>query len=253
MVSAAKRKIRKVTMNQIPSSPSEPEKASAHHAASSSRASVRPMSGFPDGSGRDPIGEQLPPLPPKWSEMHNRSPIRAFDAPADEDSKLISRASLDEEVQRIAAQHCESHINVHQVRGGEPVSVTRCMACGMIDWEDLRRQADAYARRYAARLLEETYGYFEYPDGSRRMNWYEGKPNMINIQQVYNLFTMEPGQNGCAPTSETHTEATLSKVRRALLGSGLSEQTVTVAINEMQNEGILFREFGRIGLGVENE
>ena len=187
------------------------------------------------------------PLPPKWHEVHRESPIRSFEENPIHPwlEPIKDRQALDTAIDRVAAAHCEEHVMKTSILGGEPLTVSRCMACSTVDWADLRAQADAYARRYAARLLEETYGYFEYPDGSRRINWEAGRPRMVNIQQVYNLFTKEPGQDGCAPIPETHTEDTLFKVRRALLGSGLSEQTVTVAINEMQNEGILFRERGR--------
>jgi hypothetical protein len=108
-----------------------------------------------------------------------------------------TREELDAAIQGIAGKHCpEGHVMASHIRGGEPLSVGRCMACGAIDWADLRKQADAYARRYAARLLEEVYGVFQYPDGSKRLNWVDGKTNMVNIQQVYNLFTKEE-RDGC--------------------------------------------------------
>lgn len=87
------------------------------------------------------------------------------------------------------------HYWIHSVKGGEPVSVPRCSQCGDYDWEDLRRQAVEYARQYACRLLEETYGYFDYPDGSRAMKWVEGRPQLINIQQIYNLFSPSESVN----------------------------------------------------------
>lgn len=39
-----------------------------------------------------------------------------------------------------------------------------------------------------------------------------------------------------------HTEDTMRKVRSALMVSGLNPDQIDDAINEMQNEGILFRE-----------
>lgn len=50
---------------------------------------------------------------------------------------------------------------------------------------------------------------------------------------------------------ERVTENTLFKVRNALLRVGLTEQQITDAINEMQNEGILFRERAAEKLVVE--
>jgi hypothetical protein len=149
---------------------------------------VRPMSGWPDGEGRDPVS--LPdPLPPEWSERHGRSPIRVYPPEA---LKISNAQDIDVAIQTVAGLHCpEGHVMASHIRGGEPLSVERCMACGAIDWEGLRKQADAYARLYAARLLEEVYGSFEYPDGSRRIAWVEGKAQMVNIQQVYNLFTKQ--------------------------------------------------------------
>jgi|SRR5215207_4653267 len=171
---------------------------------------VRPYA--PDASSFDPVSvepvELIDPLLPKWSEMLSQSPIRSLNDQippldtqirrADKRSNIVSKRTLDDEIQRVAAQHCEACVWVTAIRGGEPISVSRCMGCGTIDWDDIRKQADAYARRYAARLLEETYGHFDYPDGSRRIAWEEGKPRMINVQQVYNLFTRDPGQDGCS-------------------------------------------------------
>lgn len=164
------------------SSPFEPERPYATPAAS-----------------LDPAFADLPPLPPKWSEMLT-SPD-AYRPETAENTKPIdqvhTRAEIDAAIQEIAAQHCpEGHVMASHVRGGEPISVERCMACGAIDWKGLRWQADAYARLYAARLLEEVYGYFDYPDGSRRIAWVDGKSQMVNVQQVYNLFTKEE-RDGC--------------------------------------------------------
>jgi len=171
----------------IQSNPSEPEKTFAPDVVSSDRASAEPI-------------ELIDPLPPRWSDMIKMNPMRALDVPpplekqiqrADKRPNIVNKRMLDEEIQRVAAQHCEACVWVTAIRGGEPLSVSRCMACGTIDWADLRAQADGYARLYAARLLEEVYGSFEYPDGSRRIAWVEGKAQMVNIQQVYNLFTKQ--------------------------------------------------------------
>lgn len=45
------------------------------------------------------------------------------------------------------------------------------------------------------------------------------------------------------PGTETHTEDTMHKVYKSLLDSGLNGDVASNAIRQMQNEGILFREF----------
>lgn len=163
--------------------PEDSTKPSVTDATSSSPASVSELA--PAGLHDSMPG--LSPLPPKWSEVHAASPIRAFPPQPD----------LDAAIQGVAAKHCQAHVMVTSVLGGEPLTVSRCMGCGTVDWEDLRAQADAYARQYACRLLEEQYGYFEYPDSSRRIAWEDGKPQRVNIQQVYNLFSKDV-RDGCS-------------------------------------------------------
>jgi hypothetical protein len=162
----------------------------------------------------DNIREFLGELPPKWSEVHEAghpganyhvTPSFGLDVAADDahrfhDRPVIrTRHDIDQAVQKAAQAECDHHVNTTAILGGEPLTVSRCMMCGLVDWEDLREQADAYARRYAARLLEEVYGVFTYPDGSKSIAWVNGRHPLVNIQQVYNLFVIEPGTNTTAP------------------------------------------------------
>jgi hypothetical protein len=45
------------------------------------------------------------------------------------------------------------------------------------------------------------------------------------------------------PETEIHTEDTMRKVRRGLRRAGLTPDQITDAVNDMQSEGILFREW----------
>lgn len=71
-------------------------------------------------------------------------------------------------------------------------------------------------------------------------------PNQLRVALMSSLVEedLDEDISECGDHShrETHTEETLFKVKRALLGYGLSEKTVIDLINAMQNAGILFRE-----------
>lgn len=84
------------------------------------------------------------------------------------------------------------HYWTHKIKGGHPLSVAVCRFCGAIDWKLLAEDFTKAAREYARTVMEGTYGRHDYPDGSRSLC----QRGMINIIQVYSLFTKEPGQDG---------------------------------------------------------
>jgi len=76
--------------------------------------------------------------------------------------------------------------------GHSAFSVSMCRYCGRVDWDELQRQGDAYARQYAARMLEEVYGFFERSDGSRGIAWKDGRANTVAVQEIHDLFSKQP-------------------------------------------------------------
>ena len=92
---------------------------------------------------------------------------------------------------------------VHRVKGGQPLSVALCSQCGSVNWELLAEDFERAARLRARRAMEDAYGRKDYEDGSHSV----GFRGMINIVQVYNLFSKEPGQDGCSMPAPAGTTA----------------------------------------------
>lgn len=82
---------------------------------------------------------------------------------------------------------------VTHMKGGQPLSVSRCSLCGSINWALLAEDFEKDARARACEIMEGTYGRHDYPDGSKSLC----TRGMVNVIQVYSLFSKEPGQDGC--------------------------------------------------------
>lgn len=83
---------------------------------------------------------------------------------------------------------------VAHVRGGEPLSVSTCSLCGQVNWALLAEDFREAAREFACGVMEGAYGRHDYPDGSKSLC----ERGMVNVIQVYRLFSKEPGQDGCS-------------------------------------------------------
>lgn len=79
----------------------------------------------------------------------------------------------------------------HKMKGGQPLSVAVCTFCGSIDWDLLAEDFRKAAREFARTVMEGEYGRHDYPDKSRSLC----RRGMVNVIQVYRLFSTEPGQD----------------------------------------------------------